>query len=109
MSDLVTCKDGIHIIMCTDLYVAPEELTSADQLPEEFVELLSALLESSAAEAAYAAWLGEQVEAADVRKAEMPEVLSYDMDMSAHEAAAAESAAVPSADASAESQIRAAE
>ena len=38
VSGLVTSSFGIHIIKCTDVYTAPEELTSTDQIPAEFVE-----------------------------------------------------------------------
>ena len=36
VSGLVTSTYGIHIIQCTDVFEAPEELTSLDQLPTEF-------------------------------------------------------------------------
>ena len=45
MSGLVTSTYGIHIIQCTDVFEAPEELTSLDQLPTEFQDSIRAMLD----------------------------------------------------------------
>ena len=47
VSGLVTSTYGIHIIQCTDVFEAPEELTSLDQLPTEFQDSIRAMLQSS--------------------------------------------------------------
>ena len=36
VSALVTSTYGIHIIKCTDVFTAPDEVTSIDQIPSEF-------------------------------------------------------------------------
>lgn len=87
VSGLVTSTYGVHIIKCTEIFTAPEEVTSPDQLPAEFVDYLKEMLDSSAQSEAYAIWLDEQIEAADIVINEMPEGLSYYIDLAAHEAA----------------------
>ena len=47
VSGLVTSTYGIHIIQCTDVFEAPEELTSLDQLPTEFQDSIRTMLQSS--------------------------------------------------------------
>jgi foldase protein PrsA len=85
ISDLVTASDGIHIIMCTDVFEAPEELTSLDQIPDEIVEYLRSMLESSNQSTAYYEWLDEAREAADIVINDMPEAVPYNVDMSKYE------------------------
>ena len=81
VSDLVTSTYGIHIIQCTDVFEAPEELTSLDQLPVEFQESVRAMLTSSNQSNAYYTWLEEQRTAADIVINDMPEGLPYYVDM----------------------------
>lgn len=78
---LVTSTYGIHIIQCTDVFEAPEELTSLDQLPTEFQDSIRAMLQSSNQSNAYYSWLEEQRNAADVQINDMPEGLPYWVDM----------------------------
>lgn len=81
VSGLVTSTYGIHIIQCTDVFEAPEELTSLDQLPTEFQDSIRAMLQSSNQSNAYYSWLEEQRNAADVQINDMPEGLPYWVDM----------------------------
>lgn len=81
VSGLVTSTYGIHIIQCTDVFEAPEELTSLDQLPTEFQDSIRAMLKSSNQSNAYYTWLEEQREAADIQINDMPEGLPYYVDM----------------------------
>lgn len=81
ISDLVPSTYGIHIIMCTDVFEAPEKLESMDQLPEEFQESVKAMLESNNQNQAYYTWVEEQREAADIVINDMPEGLPYYVDM----------------------------
>lgn len=81
VSGLVTSTYGIHIIQCTDVFEAPEELTSLDQLPAEFQDSVRATLVSSNQSNAYYSWLEEQREAADIQINDMPEGLPYYVDM----------------------------
>ncbi len=66
VSGLVSSDYGIHIIMCTDVFNAPAEITSADQLPAEFVDSIRSMLVSSMQSEAYSNWLIEKREAAEI-------------------------------------------
>ncbi|WP_281508295.1 SurA N-terminal domain-containing protein [Parvibacter caecicola] len=85
VSDLITSQFGIHIIKCTDVFKAPEEVTSSDQLPAEFVESIKSLIVNNNNSKAYSDWVAAQKEAADIVINEMPEGLPYDIDMSQYE------------------------
>lgn len=81
ISGLVTSSYGIHIIQCTDVFEAPEELTKMDQLPEEFQEAVRTILTSNNESQAYYTWVEEQREGADIVINDMPEGLPYYVDM----------------------------
>ena len=87
VSGLVTSTYGIHIIQCTDVFEAPEELTSLDQLPTEFQDSIRAMLQSSNQSNAYYSWLEERRNPADIQINEMPENVPYNLDMSKYETA----------------------
>lgn len=87
VSDLVTSQFGIHIIKCTEVFNAPEEVTESSQLPTEFIESIKSLIKSNNDSQAYNDWVTEQREAADVVINDMPEGLPYDLDMSKYETA----------------------
>ena len=82
LSGLVTTQFGIHIIKCTDVYKAPEEVTSLDQIPEEWISVIASSLKSTKQQEAYKKWLDETTEAADIKINDMPQGLPYDVDMS---------------------------
>ena len=82
MSDLVTSKFGIHIIKCTDVWEAPSELTSIDQMPSEMLDAIVNMSLSSKSQTAFSDWIKEQKEKATIEVADMPKGLSYDIDMS---------------------------
>ncbi|MBQ3302402.1 MAG: SurA N-terminal domain-containing protein, partial [Eggerthellaceae bacterium] len=46
VSDLVTSQYGIHIIKCTAVFTAPAEVTSLDQIPEEFLNSITEMAKS---------------------------------------------------------------
>ncbi|MCD8317063.1 MAG: peptidylprolyl isomerase, partial [Eggerthellaceae bacterium] len=85
ISDIVESDYGYHIITVTDEWTAPDEITSLDQLPDEFVDSFRSSLESSNASSAYSEWLSEARDSADIVINDMPEGLPYDVDMSAYE------------------------
>lgn len=87
VSGLVPSQFGIHIIKCTDVFTAPSEVTSTDQLPEEFVTSIRTMLSQSQSSQGYNTWLTEQREAADVVVNPMPEGLPYYVDMTQFETA----------------------
>lgn len=85
ISGLVTSSYGIHIIKCTDEFRAPDELTSLDQLPSEFVEQFRSSLKSSNQSKAYQQWLSDAKDNADIEIKDMPSGLPYDLDMSKYQ------------------------
>ena len=85
VSGLVTSSYGIHIIKCTDEFHAPDELTSLDQLPSEFVEQFRSSLKSSNQSKAYQQWLSDAKDNADIEIKDMPSGLPYDLDMSKYQ------------------------
>lgn len=85
VSGLVTSDYGIHIIKCTEVYTAPDEVTSLDQAPEALVEYVRAMVKSSNESTAYNNWLEDYKNAADIWTADMPSGLPYDLDMSKYQ------------------------
>ena len=84
MSDLVTSEHGIHIILVTDVFTAPEEVTNLDQFPEEFVESFEEKLLTDKETEAYSSWYDKYKEDADITINDMPEDAPYNIDMSAY-------------------------
>ena len=106
MSGLVTSTYGIHIIKCTDVFTAPEEVTSLDQIPSDWVDSIKSSLKSQKQNEAYQQWLEEDKESSDVVINPMPEGLPYAVDMSKYQTsddAAAEDGSDEGSDASNES------
>lgn len=91
MSDLVTTSYGIHIIKCTGVFTAPEEVTSIDQVPAELSDYVRTVLKNSKGSTAYQTWMNEFKEKADIQKKDMPEGLPYDVDMAKYTSADASS------------------
>ena len=106
ISGLVTSTYGIHIIKCTDVFTAPEEVTSLDQIPSDWVDSIKSSLKSQKQNEAYQQWLEEYKESSDVVINPMPEGLPYAVDMSKYQTsddAAAEDGSDEGSDASNES------
>ncbi|MEE0846066.1 MAG: peptidylprolyl isomerase [Eggerthellaceae bacterium] len=85
VSGLVQSDYGWHIIMCTDEFVVPEEITSIDQLPSEFADSYRETLRSQSQQEAYQAWFDEYKEGADIVINDMPDGLPYVVDMSQYQ------------------------
>lgn len=92
VSGLVTSDYGIHIITCTDLLEAPDEVTSLDQVSSGFVEYLREMVDTSAKQQAYSEYMTEYQDSADIVENSMPEGLSYVIDLAPYEEAAAAAA-----------------
>lgn len=106
ISGLVTSTYGIHIIKCTDVFTAPEEVTSLDQIPSDWVDSIKSSLKSQKQSEAYQQWLEEYKESSDVVINPMPEGLPYAVDMSKYQSsddAATEDGSDEGSDASNES------
>ena len=82
VSGLVETEYGIHIIKCTQVFTAPEEVTSIDQIPEEFQETIKGMAASISSNNEYNTWLDELRENADIVINDMPSNVPYNVDMS---------------------------
>ena len=108
MSGLVESQYGYHIILCTDIFNAPEDgIKSVDEAPEALTEMVKSQLESSAKTTAVSDWDAKYKEEADIVINEMPENVPYNVDLSKYETASSEEAeeddsAIMDADAEAE-------
>lgn len=85
VSGLVESDYGWHIIKCTDEFTPPEEITSIDQLPQEFVDAYRDAVKQQKQQEAYQAWYDEYKVAADIVINDMPEGLPYAVDMSQYQ------------------------
>lgn len=81
VSDLVKSDYGIHIIKCTDVWNAPDEITSLDQIPEELREDIVKNAEQEYDYKLLNEWVTEKKEGSDIQKSDMPEGLSYYVDV----------------------------
>ena len=81
VSGLVTSSYGIHIIKCTEVFNAPDEVTSLDQIPSEFVDQIRSTIEDSNKQTAYSEWYQNYKDNADIQINEMPEGLAYDVSL----------------------------
>lgn len=79
VSGLVTSDYGIHIIKCTEVFTAPETVTSVDQVPAELTEYVRGIVDDNLKTSAYNDWYNSFVEKADIQVNDMPEGLSYDV------------------------------
>lgn len=93
VSDLVTSDYGTHIIKCTDVFTAPEEVTSLDQIPTEFLDEVKQTVNDKKKSDGYQSWFTEYKEAADIQINPMPENLPYWIDMANYPAPADEGTA----------------
>lgn len=82
VSGLVTSSYGIHIIKCTDVFTAPEEVTSLDQIPTEFVDSIKSSLEEQSRDESFNEWYQNYKDSADIQINDKPEGLPYDIDLS---------------------------
>ena len=97
VSDLVTSQYGIHIIKCTEVYHAPEEVTSLDQIPADFQETIKSMASSVKANSDYTTWLEGLREKAEIVINPMPKDVPYNVDMSKYETSSSAAAATEEA------------
>ena len=107
ISDIVESKYGLHIIKVTEEFIAPETITSMDQVPEAFRERLSTMAASNKASNDYKAWTESLHDKADITINEIPADVPYNVSLeglvSASSADAAASGSAESASAEAAS------
>ena len=92
VSGLVETEYGIHIIKCTDVYTAPEEITSIDQMPEEFRETIKSMAASIKANSDYNTWVEELRSAANIVINDMPSDVPYNIDVTKYATASSDEA-----------------
>lgn len=95
VSDLIETSLGYQIIKCTDVFEAPKttddegnetvELTSLDQLPEEWIADITESVKEQKQNEAYNTWVDEARESAEITINPMPESVPYNVDMSQYE------------------------
>lgn len=93
VSGLVKSTYGFHVIKCTDVFTAPEQVTSTDQIPVEFLDTIKSSLSQQKQQEAYQAWFTEFEEKADININTMPQGLPYVVDMSKYPAPATDESA----------------
>ena len=98
VSGLVESQYGIHIIKCTEVFNAPETVTSLDQIPEAFQENIKEMAASVKANTAYEEWLKGLKDNADIQKNDMPSGLPYDLDLSKYQSTESSSSEGETAD-----------
>ena len=82
VSGLVDADNGINIIKCTETFTAPAEITSLDQLPTAFVDVIKENVQKYQQQNDFEKWISDYKGKANIDKKDMPSGLSYDVDMS---------------------------
>lgn len=82
ISEVTESKYGYHIIELTDVWTAPETITSSDDMPEEFVTEIKTNTIETDGNTNYTDWLDSMRPANDVVVNPMPENVPYKVDMS---------------------------
>lgn len=81
-SGLVTSEYGIHIIRCTDEWVAPDEIKKLSDVPDALVDYVRAQVDPYAAQMAFSDYMDGVRDKADVHVNDMPANVPYNVDMS---------------------------
>lgn len=81
ISDLVKTDYGIHIIKCTDVFNASEDLTSLDQVPEDLIENIVKSAEQQYDYQLVKEWTDDRKASADIQIFDMPSGLPYYIDV----------------------------
>ncbi len=81
-SEVTSVKNNLEIITVTDVWTAPENITSTSQLPEEFVADIRTDTIDEKANDAVESWLADRHGDNDVQVNPMPDGLPYWVDLS---------------------------
>lgn len=84
ISGLISTPTGVEIIECTEVYHAPEQVTSLDQIPSEWQDDIREIVGWQSQSQAYQTWLQAAKADADIQIADMPSGLPYDVDLSSY-------------------------
>ncbi len=82
ISEVTESKYGYHIIELTDVWTAPETITSSSDMPEEFVTEIKTNTVETDGNTKYTDWLDSMRPANDVVVNPMPDNVPYKVDMS---------------------------
>lgn len=82
ISDLVSSDYGIWIIQCTDVWTAPDSLTSLDQVPDALKTYITDYLKSNNESTAFQEWYDDYKSQQDIQINDMPSNVPYNVDMS---------------------------
>lgn len=85
VSGLVTSDYGIHIIKCTDEFTCDGKATSLSAYPQEFVDYISNIVKDQSKSTAYSNWFNDYKAQADIQNNDMPENVSYNLDMTKYD------------------------
>lgn len=81
-SGLVTSEFGIHIIRCTDVFDAPDEIKKLSDVPEDIVNYIRTnIADPQAASSAKSEYLESLKDKADIHTNDMPSDVPYNVDM----------------------------
>jgi foldase protein PrsA len=103
VSGLVTSQYGIHIIKCTDVFTAPDQVTSLDQVPSALVDYVRSMVKSTNQNSSYSSWYSDYKSKADIVTNDMPSGLPYDLDMSKYQTSDSSDSSSSSDDSSSDS------
>ena len=78
----MTSDYGIHIIRCTDVWNAPDTISSLDDVPEELVETIrTQIADPAAKQSAFNSYIEDLRDKADIQKSDMPSGVAYNVNM----------------------------
>ena len=100
VSGLVSSTYGIHIIKCTEVFNAPDELTSVDQMPDELVDYVRNMLSSQNQSTAYSTFLQDYIDGLDVVINDIPRGVPYYVEVAKADTSSATNASASSSEAS---------
>lgn len=80
ISDLVTTDYGIHIIQCTDVYEAPEEVSTIEGVPQEFLDAWTTDLQQQKEQEGFSNWYLSRQSSGNLVVHDMPSGLPYDIE-----------------------------
>lgn len=91
VSGLVTSSYGIHIIKCTEVFTAPSEVTSLDQVPTALVDLIRNYVTEQNKSSAYSTWFSNYKSNADIQTTDMPSKVPYNLDITKYSSSSSDS------------------
>lgn len=92
VSGLVDVEERIYIIKCTDEFTAPEEITSLDQLKDDWAEQIRDTVKQSHMQSALSEWYEEKENNSTIVINDMPKDVPYAIaDMSKYETSSSSS------------------